>query len=174
MTGYMELPELDEIDMTLVRATQAGLPISPTPYSDIGLGIGLGPDEVEQRLQRMLDIGVIRRIGLIPNHYKLGYRANGMSVWDIDDHAVDEMGEQIGALDFVSHCYRRPRHLPDWPFNMFAMVHGTSRDVVEARVAEIRDQLGDVVRSHRILYSHRILKKTGLRWRTSGERKCCD
>jgi DNA-binding Lrp family transcriptional regulator len=121
----------------------------------------------------MLDIGVIRRIGIIPNHYRLGYRANGMSVWDIDDDKVNEMGAMIGALDFVSHCYRRPRHLPDWPFNLFAMVHGTSRDIVEAHVSEIRGFLGDTVRSHRILYSRRILKKTGLRWRKSGERKCC-
>lgn len=174
MTRQSDLPELDEIDHALIRATQAGLPVSPTPYGDIGLGIGLGPDEVERRLQRMLDTGVIRRIGIVPNHYRLGYRANGMSVWDIEDHAVDEMGEMIGALDFVSHCYRRPRHLPTWPFNMFAMVHGISREIVESRVAEIRQLLGETVREHRILYSRRILKKTGLRWRKSGERKCCD
>lgn len=169
-----ELPELDDIDQALIRATQSGFPISSTPYSDIGLGIGLGPDVVEQRIQRMLDVGIIRRIGIIPNHYLLGYRANGMSVWDIEDQAVDRVGEQIGALDFVSHCYRRPRHLPEWPFNLFAMVHGTSRDVVEAHVAEIRNLLGDTVHNHRILYSRRILKKTGLRWRKGGERKCCD
>ncbi|MDG4720439.1 MULTISPECIES: siroheme decarboxylase subunit beta [Thalassospira] len=169
-----DLPELDGIDQALIRATQTGLPISSTPYSDIGLGLGLSPDVVEQRIQRMLDVGIIRRIGIIPNHYKLGYQANGMSVWDIEDQLVDQVGEQIGALDFVSHCYRRPRHLPEWPFNLFAMVHGTSRDVVEAHVAEIRDLLGDAARDHRILYSRRILKKTGLRWHKGGERKCCD
>ncbi|MHC8495032.1 siroheme decarboxylase subunit beta [Thalassospira sp. SM2505] len=174
MNNPVPVPELDEIDEALIRATQSGLPITSTPYGDIGLGIGLSPDEVEQRLQRMLDIGVIRRIGIIPNHYQFGYRANGMSVWDIDDDRIDEMGETIGALDFVSHCYRRPRHLPEWPFNLFAMVHGTSRDIVEAHVAEIRKILGDTVHDHRILYSRRILKKTGLRWRKSKERKCCE
>ena len=174
MNSKTDLPELDGIDHALIRATQSGLPISSSPYSDIGLGIGLSPDVVEQRLQRMLDVGIIRRMGIIPNHYMLGYQANGMSVWDVEDHAVDQIGKQIGALDFVSHCYRRPRHLPEWPFNLFAMVHGTSREVVEAQVAEIHDLLGNAVREHRILYSRRILKKTGLRWRKSGERKCCD
>jgi len=168
-----ELPELDEIDHALIRATQTGLPLTPSPYGDIALGLGLGPDEVEQRLQRLLDVGVIRRIGIIPNHYRLGYRANGMSVWDINDEAVDAMGEMIGKLNFVSHCYRRPRHLPDWPFNLFAMVHGTTRETVEAKVQDIRDLLAENVRDHRILYSNRILKKTGLRWRKSGEKKCC-
>ena len=60
----------------------------------------------------------------MPNHYRLGFRANGMTVWDVDDARVDELGEQVGALAFVSHCYRRPRALPDWPYNLFAMVHG--------------------------------------------------
>ena len=169
-----DLPVLDEIDHALIRATQTGLPTSPTPYGDVALGMGLSPDAVEQRLQRLLDIGIIRRIGLIPNHSRLGYHANGMSLWDIPDDVVDTMGEMIGALDFVSHCYRRPRHLPEWPFNLFAMVHGTSRETVETHVKDIHALLGQNVRNHRILYSSRILKKTGLRWRKSGDKKCCD
>ena len=72
----------------------------------------------------MLESGVIRRIGAVPNHYALGYKANGMTVWDVADERIDELGERVGALDFVSHCYQRPRHLPDWPYNLFAMVHG--------------------------------------------------
>jgi DNA-binding Lrp family transcriptional regulator len=76
-----------------------------------------------RRLQRMLDTGVIRRIGAVPNHYAIGYTANGMSVWDVDDARIDELGARVGALEFVTHCYRRPRRLPDWPYNLFAMVH---------------------------------------------------
>jgi DNA-binding Lrp family transcriptional regulator len=115
------------------------------------------------RLQRMLDRGIIRRIGVVPNHYALGYRANGMSVWDVPDEWVGELGPQLGALDFVSHCYHRPRHLPIWPYNLFAMLHGRTRYEVEAQVRVIADLLGPRCRAHALLYSTRILKKTGLR-----------
>jgi DNA-binding Lrp family transcriptional regulator len=112
----------------------------------------------------MLKAGAIRRIGVVPNHYRLGYTANGMSVWDVDDAAVDALGERVGALASVSHCYRRPRRLPAWRYNLFAMVHGRSRIEVEAKVAEIGAVLGSAARAHDILYSTRILKKTGLRF----------
>ncbi len=115
------------------------------------------------RLTRMLDAGIIRRIGAVPNHYALGYRANGMSVWNVPDEQVRELGMKIGALEAVSHCYHRPRHLPQWPYNLFAMVHGRDRAEVEAKVAEIARLLGEADRGHAILYSTRILKKTGLR-----------
>ena len=81
-----------------------------------------------RRLRRMLDSGAIRRIGAVPNHYALGFRANGMSVWDVDDDRVDELGARVGALRFVSHCYRRPRVPPVWRYNLFAMVHGRDRE----------------------------------------------
>jgi DNA-binding Lrp family transcriptional regulator len=86
-----------------------------------------------------------------------------MSVWDVDDARVDALGGLIGALSCVTHCYRRPRRLPAWPYNLFAMVHGRSREEVEADVARIAALLGDACRQHDILYSSRILKKTGLR-----------
>jgi DNA-binding Lrp family transcriptional regulator len=111
----------------------------------------------------MQERGIVRRIGAVPNHYRLGYRANGMSVWDLPDDRVSQLGRQVGALDFVSHCYRRPRRLPAWPYNLFAMVHGRSRAEVEDQVARIAALLGDAVRAHDVLYSTRILKKTGLR-----------
>jgi DNA-binding Lrp family transcriptional regulator len=86
-----------------------------------------------------------------------------MSVWDVDDARISELGAKVGALPFVTHCYRRPRRLPDWPYNLFAMVHGRSRDEVEAKLQEIRSLLGDALRANDVLYSTRILKKTGLR-----------
>jgi DNA-binding Lrp family transcriptional regulator len=86
-----------------------------------------------------------------------------MSVWDLPDERISELGQRVGALDFVSHCYRRPRRPPAWPYNLFAMVHGKSRDAVEEQVAAIKALLGDAVRAHDVLYSTRILKKTGLR-----------
>ena len=104
-----------------------------------------------------------RRIGVVPNHYRLGYVANAMSVWDVPDEHIEAVGREVGGLDIVSHCYRRPRRLPDWPYNLFAMVHGHSREEVAEKVDDIARLLGDRVRGHDILFSTRILKKTGLR-----------
>jgi len=156
-------PGLDELDRRIVLATQAGLPLVPRPFRAVAEQVGADEAEVMRRFRAMLATGIVRRIGAVPNHYALGYRANGMSVWDVDDTQVDELGERVGALDFVSHCYRRPRHLPDWPYNLFAMVHGRERAEAEHRIAVIADLLGDACRAHDVLYSTRILKKTGLR-----------
>ena len=154
---------LDATDRRLIVATQAGLPLVARPYQELAAQLGMAPAEVMSRLKRMLDSGVIRRIGAVPNHYAIGYAANGMSVWDVHDERVDELGQQVGALDFVTHCYRRPRRLPDWPYNLFAMVHGRNRDEVSAKLETIAALLGAACRGHDVLYSSRILKKTGLR-----------
>jgi DNA-binding Lrp family transcriptional regulator len=156
---------MDAIDHRLLDATQSGLPLDPQPYHALAARLGLDPEDVMARFRRLLAAGAIRRIAAIPNHYALGYRANGMSVWDIDDAAVDALGAVVGALEFVTHCYRRPRHPPDWPYNFFAMVHGRSREEVEGKVAAIAAIVGPDCRSHTILYSTRLLKKTGLRTR---------
>ena len=154
---------MDELDRAIILATQEGLPLVPQPYHAVALQVGSTPDEVMERLQHMLDSGVIRRIGAVPNHYALGYKANGMTVWDVADERIDEMGERIGQLESVSHCYQRPRHLPDWPYNFFAMVHGHDRAEVEQKARQIEEILGDACRGHEVLYSTHILKKTGLR-----------
>lgn len=154
---------LDELDRRLIRATQSGLPLVPRPYEAIGATLGISGEQVRERLQAMLDAGLIRRIGAVPNHYRLGFTANGMSVWDVADDVVDALGERIGQMPGVSHCYRRPRRLPVWPYNLFAMLHGRSREEVEQQAQEIASMLGGACRAHDILYSTAILKKTGLR-----------
>jgi len=154
---------MDGIDRQIILATQSGLPLEPQPYHAVARQVGVPPEEVMARMRRMLATGMIRRIGAVPNHYALGYKANGMTVWDVPEDKVDELGVRVGALDFVSHCYQRPRHLPEWPYNFFAMVHGHDKLEVEAQVHQIAELLGDADRGHDILYSTRILKKTGLR-----------
>jgi len=154
---------LDDLDRKIIVATQEGMPLSPRPYHTIAGDLGVAPAEVMQRMQGMLDSGMIRRIAVVPNHYALGYKANGMSVWNVPDEQVRAMGERIGALRFVSHCYHRPRQMPDWPYNLFAMVHGKDRPEVESKVAQIAERLGANDHGHTILNSSRILKKTGLR-----------
>jgi len=154
---------IDDLDRALIVATQSGLPRVARPYHAIAEQLGLSADEVMRRLRNMLDSGVIRRIGAVPNHYAIGWTANGMTVWDVADEQVDALGERIGSLDSVTHCYRRPRALPAWPYNLFAMVHGASRDECAAKADEIRTLLGAACRGSDILYSTRILKKSGLR-----------
>jgi DNA-binding Lrp family transcriptional regulator len=154
---------LSDFDRRLVAATQAGLPLVPRPYAALAERLGTSEAAVRERLRGMLDEGIVRRIGAVPDHYRLGFVANGMTVWDVADEAVDALGAAVGALDIVSHCYRRPRALPDWPYNLFAMVHGRSRDEVEHGARRIGALLGAACRAHAILYSSRILKKTGLR-----------
>lgn len=154
---------LDPVDRAIIRATQAGLPLCREPYRRVAEQLDLAPEEVIRRLEQLLAAGVIRRIGAVTNHYALGYRANGMSVWDVDDDRISELGPTIGALPCVTHCYRRPRHLPAWPYNLFAMVHGQTRAAVATEVMRIATLLGPACRSHDVLYSTAILKKAGLR-----------
>lgn len=157
------MASIDETDRAIIKATQSGLPLTPQPYHDVARQLGIDAEDLMTRMQRMQDQGIIRRIGLVPNHYAIGYRANGMTVWDVPDESIRSLGQRIGELDFVSHCYHRPRHLPEWPYNLFAMVHGRTRDEVSDKVGKIAALLGDEDRGHEILYSSQILKKTGLR-----------
>lgn len=153
----------DDLDRGIMLATQAGLPLVSRPYALLARQLGIEEREVCSRMAAMLEDGRMRRIGAVPNHYRLGYGANGMSVWDLSDEDVDAAGEEVGRLEFVSHCYRRPRHLPQWPYNLFAMVHAKSSDEVHLQVDQIAALLGNRVRSFEVLFSKRILKKTGLR-----------
>ena len=156
---------LSELDRRIVLATQGGLPLEPMPYHRIAESLGVSAQTIQERMAAMMRCGKIRRMGIVPNHYRLGFVANGMSVWDVPDDRVRELGRRVAELEFVSHCYRRPRHLPDWPYNLFAMVHAKDRASVEKEVAQIAQIIGDHNRGHTILYSKRILKKDGLRIR---------
>jgi siroheme decarboxylase len=118
---------------------------------------------VRARLERMLRLGIIRRIGAVPNHYALGYAANGMTVWDVDDAQVDRLGVEVGTLPFVTHCYRRPRRPPLWPYNLFSMIHGRSRSEVDELAAIVRRRLGSACHAHETIFSTRVLKKSGMR-----------
>ena len=154
---------IDATDRKIIAATAGGLPLAAAPYAEVAGWLGLDEADVIARMAAMQEGGVIRRIAVAPNHYALGMAANGMSVWDVTDEDAVTLGAKVGALDFVSHCYLRPRALPDWPYNLFAMLHGSTRDEVEAKRGQVAALLGPACRGHDILYSTRILKKTGLR-----------
>ena len=157
------MSDLTEIESRILQSTEAGLPLTPRPFATLAEELRLPLDTVLKTFSALLERGVIRRIAAVPNHYKMGLTANGMTVWDVDDAVVDALGEKVGALEFVSHAYRRPRHRPVWPYNLFAMVHGRSKEECEKKAAAIREILGSACKGSDILYSRRILKKTGFR-----------
>ena len=159
----MTQEDIAALDRRIVLAAQAGLPLEPQPYHWLADELGVDAETLMERLRVMQADGRIRRIGVVPNHYRLGYTANGMTVWDVPDEYIREVGRRVGELDIVSHCYQRPRRLPDWPYNLFAMVHGHSHEEVRTKVQQIAQLLGERVRAYDVLFSTRILKKTGLR-----------
>ena len=149
----------------LILATQAGLPLTPQPYHAIAAQLNSDAETVMAGLQALLDASAIRRIGVVPNHYRIGYAANGMMVWDVADEHVDRLGELLGSQPAVSHCYRRPRKAGVWRYNLFAMLHGHTREEVLAQAEQVAALLGPARRAHDVLFSSAILKKTGLRLR---------
>ena len=154
---------LDDLDRRIIAETQQGLPLTHEPCETLAERLGCWPSEVVTRLNDMLDRGVIRRLGLVPNHYRLGFKGNGMTVWNIPDAQLEEAGRRLGEMDFVSHCYARPRHLPEWPYNLFAMVHGRDRDDVMEKVMAMSGTLRTCNQGHEVLFSSAVLKKTGMR-----------
>lgn len=156
------------IDRRIIAATTGGLPLTPATFAEVAGWLGLTEGKVIERMVAMQDAGVIRRVAVAPNHYALGLVANGMSVLDVDDARAMDLGAEVGALDFVSHCYLRPRAV-GWPYNLFAMIHGHSRAEVEDLRARIAALLGPACRAQDILYSTRILKKAGLRLTEGGQ-----
>ena len=154
---------LSDTDRALIAAIQQGLPLVSRPYATIGAQLGLGETEVIARLTELQDAGMIKRMGVVVRHRALGYRANAMVVWDVPDNELERVGRLLADETCVTLCYQRPRQLPDWPYNLFAMIHGATRAEVEDKRRTIATLLGDAARASDILYSTRILKKTGLR-----------
>jgi DNA-binding Lrp family transcriptional regulator len=148
-------------DRNLLQSLSGGLPLDPRPYARLGETLGLSEAEVIDRLRALIAAGVIKRFGVIVRHRELGYRANAMAVWDVPDDLVGGAGRRLAALDFVTLCYRRPRSLPDWPYNLFCMIHGRSRDEVEAQVRRAGSAAGIERRPQAILFSTACFKQRG-------------
>ncbi|KAA0982619.1 Lrp/AsnC family transcriptional regulator [Pseudomonas sp. ANT_J28] len=161
MSVCISRPE-DTLVQRLIVLTQAGLPLLDDPWAWLAEQLGLNIEATLDLLKRLQAEGAIRRIAAVPNHYRLGYRHNGMTVWDVRDTEMPRLGALIGAQPFVSHCYRRPRRT-DWRYNLFAMVHGRSSDEINSYREHLRYLLGDACGADEMLVSSRILKKTGLR-----------
>lgn len=155
---------LNPTDHELIAAIQDGLPLVAHPYAAVGAQLGLSEADVMSRLNRLLEAGLIKRLGVVVKHRALGYRANAMVVWDIADKEVERIGELLAGEACINLCYQRPRRQPDWPYNLFCMIHGRERAGVLRRLAQIIDfhGLGDI--PHAVLFSRRSFKQRGARY----------
>jgi len=162
-----ERTTLTPAELDLVLEIQDGLPVTATPYRDVADAIDADVEWVLETITRFDAEGKVRRVGLIPNHYALGYSENGMTVWDVPDEVVDEVGPAVAEFDFVTHCYQRPRHEDVWPYNFFAMTHGRSETESQRRIERVRERMADHwdvgEDDWDTLFSTSILKKTGIR-----------
>lgn len=157
----------DPLDLLLVREIQDGLPLTHRPFAEVGRRLGMPEQEVVARLRGLAENGDIRRLGVVVRHRELGYRANAMVVWDVPDERVGELGPLIGRQPFVNLCYRRPRRLPQWRYNLFCMIHGRSREGVLANLEQLIERCGLHGIPHEALFSGRRFKQRGARYGAS-------
>jgi DNA-binding Lrp family transcriptional regulator len=160
--GVRHVPSAAE--SRLIAAIQAGLPLVSRPFAAAGEKAGLTEAETLATLQNLRDRGVIRRMGVVVRHHELGYRANAMVVWDIPDEVVSEVGTCLGAIEYVTLCYRRPRRMPAWRYNLFCMIHGRDRAEVLARVESMRQNCGLQDLASEVLFSTRRFKQCGAQY----------
>jgi DNA-binding Lrp family transcriptional regulator len=152
---------LTDTDRELIAAIQQGLPLVSRPYAAVGAQLGLSEAEVIARLAELLEAGLIKRMGVVVRHRALGYRANAMVVWDVPDSELERVGQLLAAETCVTLCYQRPRRLPDWPYNLFCMIHGREREIVLRRLAQIIEIHGLQAIAHSVLFSGRSFKQRG-------------
>ena len=159
--------ELSDDDLSLVEAIQRGLPLVSHPYAAVAEQLGSTEEAVIQRIDALQQAGVIKRLGVVVRHRELGYRANAMVVWDLPDNEVTEMGRCLSGFEFVTLCYRRPRHLPQWSYNLFCMIHGKDREAVLEKFNLMVESCGleDIPKA--VLFSRRRFKQRGALYRPS-------
>jgi len=153
--------QMDAADYALAAALEDGLHLLPRPYAALAVACNMGESEAIARIGRLSELGVIRRFGVVVRHQELGYNANAMVVWDVPDSLANAIGRLLGGQPQVSLCYQRPRRLPDWPYNLFTMLHGRDRAEVLATLADLRTRLGLTTLNCQPLFSCRRFKQCG-------------
>lgn len=156
--------ELNAEEAALVAALQPGIPIAIRPYTELARRAGMTEPTVIAQLQCWIDAGVIRRFGVVVRHHELGFGANAMVVLDVPDAEVVAIGRRLAAEQEVTLCYRRPRALPQWRYNLFCMIHGQSREAVLAQLAGLLARCGAARYPNEILFSRRRFKQRGARY----------
>ncbi len=156
---------VDAIDRDLLAIIQEGLPLVSHPFAEIGRQLSLSEEEVIVRITALREQGVIKRMGVVVRHRQLGYRANAMVVWNVPDHRVDELGKRFADSHLVTLCYQRPRRGPEWPYNLFCMIHGKDRTAVMDIVERLAESTHAELLPRQVLFSKRCFKQRGANYR---------
>jgi len=149
-------------DVPYVRVLQQDLPLVPRPFAEIGRRWGLSEATLLDKAHELEAVGIMRRFGAVLRHRRVGYMANGMACWVVPTSRIEEVGQLAAGFPKVSHCYQRPAHPPRWPYTLFTMIHGQTKDDVEAVVAQIAHQAS--IDGYKVLYSTHEFKKERIRY----------
>ncbi|HEY7933016.1 MAG TPA: AsnC family transcriptional regulator [Solirubrobacteraceae bacterium] len=149
----------DELDKDVIRATQGDLPVIPEPYAPAAERLGLSVEALLEHLQGMHERGLLRRVAAILYHRRAGFSANGMGVWKVSPEQINELGPRMASFRGISHCYERPTY-DDWPYSVFTMAHGRSKEECDAVLDAIAEQTG--IHERATLYSSTEFKKIRL------------
>ncbi|MBS1263448.1 MAG: putative HTH-type transcriptional regulator [Methanonatronarchaeales archaeon] len=160
-TGSMTDGGLCRGDEELLMEVQDGIPLVEEPWREVGERLGMSEGDVVERLERLMDDGVIRRIGASIVHHSVGYEFNAMGVWKVPEEEAEGVGKKMTSFDFVTHCYERPVFPGRWEYNLFTMVHGRSREECEEKIEKLAEATG--VEDYEMIYSTREFKKTGVK-----------
>ncbi len=151
-------------ESALVGALQEGLPLTSAPYAELARRAAMTEAAVIATLERWLADAVINRLGVIVRHHELGYHANAMVVWDVPNVEVRTVGRRVAAVPCVTLCYRRLRHLPDWRYNLYAMIHGKDRNEVLVQIDALRVNCDLLRYPFAVLFSGQRFKQRGARY----------
>ena len=157
-------PQLDARSQRLLGVLQEGIPLVPRPYALMGQKSGLTEGEVMERLCHWQSTGLLKRLGVIVRHRAIGYEANAMVVFDVPDQQVRECSDRLLEESSVTLCYLRPRCLPDWPYNLFCMLHGKDQEEVKTKIDALRVQAGLDAYPHAVLFSRKCYKQRGAKY----------
>jgi len=153
--------KLDELDYKIINALSGDLSDSKEPYLDIARELGITEQELLGRIHSYLEKGLLRRLGAMIAHRVAGVDANGMIVWDVPEERVEEIGRKLASAPEITHCYARPR-FPQWPYNLYTMVHGRTRAFCERTAERLSAEVG--IKRYKLVFSTREFKKTSPRY----------
>jgi DNA-binding Lrp family transcriptional regulator len=153
--------QLTDLDKKIISRLQGDLPLSPEPFNAIAAELGTSVEELLQKIEEYKTSGVMRRLGTILRHHKAGYNANAMCGWNVPMERVEEVGPIMSSFREASHVYQRPTY-PDWPYNLFTMLHGKSPQDLEQVAKAISDRIN--ITDYKLLYSTREFKKTSMKY----------
>jgi siroheme decarboxylase len=155
----LEPVEYDDLDIAVIRATQGDMPVVSEPYAPAAQRLGMPVDSLLEHMAGMRERGLLRRVAAILFHRRAGFSANGMGVWQVPADRIMELGPRMAAFRGISHCYERPTY-EDWPYSVFTMAHGRSKEECDAILNRIADETG--IHERATLYSSTEFKKVRL------------